>query len=188
MMAFQAGGNQSAVEIKLKEGWHIYWENPGDTGMATQLESRGKILFPMPKVFELSGGLESYGYDGTVILFISNAPQDQPIELHWLACTNETCIPGRRALQIQKKDRDWSEAKNGLPVMFLGEVKPLNHAQGIFIDGVVELFPDEATELEIERVEYIHDGVLLYWKEAKPKNGKLFLRIRGDETPYKLIW
>ena len=36
-----------AIAIELKPQWHIYWENPGDTGLETSVE-HGKLIFPPP--------------------------------------------------------------------------------------------------------------------------------------------
>ena len=64
------------VLINLKDDWHIYWRNPGDSGLPTELEYTlpkefvaSKIKFPTPKIF-YSGEIINYGYSHQV-LFIS---------------------------------------------------------------------------------------------------------------------
>jgi len=63
------------VLFDLAPGWHLYWRNPGDTGIAPKLEFRapghaiGEILWPAPRVFEEADGLfTTYGYEGRVLL------------------------------------------------------------------------------------------------------------------------
>ena len=58
-----------AVRFKLEEHWHIYWQNPGASGLATSIEwtlpegiEAGEIQWPAPERIEL-GGLMSYGYE-----------------------------------------------------------------------------------------------------------------------------
>ena len=52
-------------------GWHLYWQNPGDTGLPTQLAWRGgeagPLRWPAPSAFD-EGGLVTFGYEGTVLL------------------------------------------------------------------------------------------------------------------------
>ncbi|MCT6896099.1 MAG: hypothetical protein M3Z44_04485, partial [Commensalibacter sp.] len=65
-----------ALKIKLEQGWHTYWLNPGDAGdpasLQVSINHDRKIIFPkiewpVPKrLFEK--GLLSYIYDGEVIL------------------------------------------------------------------------------------------------------------------------
>src|ERR1035438_5443799 len=50
-----------ALELDIREGWHTYWRNPGDSGQATKLTwalpdgwSAGEIQWPAPHRFELA--------------------------------------------------------------------------------------------------------------------------------------
>lgn len=63
------------VLFDLAPGWHLYWRNPGDTGIAPKLDFRapghaiGEILWPAPRVYEEADGLfTTYGYEGRVLL------------------------------------------------------------------------------------------------------------------------
>ena len=65
----------AGVEFTIPEGWHIYWRNPGDSGIPTSLTwqivpegvTPGSILWPVPKRAEM-GGLVNYGYEKKIIL------------------------------------------------------------------------------------------------------------------------
>ena len=46
------------VLIDLQDDWHIYWRNPGDSGLPTDIElilpkgiTASQIKFPIPKIF-----------------------------------------------------------------------------------------------------------------------------------------
>src|SRR5947209_2546423 len=59
-----------ALELKMKDGWHTYWRNPGDSGMATAIRwalpegfSAGPIQWPYPSRIE-GQSLASFGYRG----------------------------------------------------------------------------------------------------------------------------
>ena len=94
------------VRITPKTGWHTYWKNPGDAGMAPSLSwsfPRGKwqaeeLQWPAPERIQIKR-LASYGYNGTLLLpqrlF---APAALPagavtlkLRVDWLVC-EESCI------------------------------------------------------------------------------------------------
>lgn len=61
-----------AVLVEPRPGWHVYWENPGDSGDGPQVEvtlpagwEAGPVVFPRPDV-AISNGEVFYGYGGPV--------------------------------------------------------------------------------------------------------------------------
>ncbi len=63
------------VLINLLDDWHIYWRNPGDSGLPTEIEiilpngiTSSEIKFPIPKIFA-SDEIVNYGY-GHQVLFL----------------------------------------------------------------------------------------------------------------------
>ena len=103
-----------AVRFDLEEGWHIYWENPGDSGLATVVDwalpeniVAGEIQWPAPKRIFL-GDLVNYGYEeGAVFIVTMQAPKDLKVgselaitaDLFWLIC-KETCLPEEATLDL----------------------------------------------------------------------------------------
>ncbi len=103
-----------AVSFILEPGWHIYWRNPGDTGLPTEVEwqlppgwKAGDIQWPYPDAFEF-GGLINLGYEGDVVLLVRLTPpgglKDGDLaslraKVEWLAC-KESCIPGEALLTL----------------------------------------------------------------------------------------
>jgi thiol:disulfide interchange protein DsbD len=96
------------LHLKHQLGWHTYWKNPGDTGLATHLQWTtpkgivvGKTLWPLPKKIQI-GELSNYGYEDEALLIaplqidsLKSIPvEGANIKLHasWLVCKNE-CIP-----------------------------------------------------------------------------------------------
>ncbi|MDX5445829.1 MAG: thioredoxin family protein [Zoogloeaceae bacterium] len=87
--------------------WHTYWQNPGDSGLATTIEwavpdsaSVGDIQWPAPERHSL-GPVTNYGYEGEVTLLSDlSVPADaQPgsslpvrAAVSWLVCS-DICIP-----------------------------------------------------------------------------------------------
>src|SRR4029077_7041752 len=57
-----------ALELNIRDGWHTYWRNPGDSGQATTLKwqlppgfTAGDIVWTAPHRFEIPP-LVNYGY------------------------------------------------------------------------------------------------------------------------------
>jgi thiol:disulfide interchange protein DsbD len=68
------------VLFDLAEGWHLYWRNPGGTGLAPRIDFEvegqrvGDLIWPAPEVFDEADGLfTTYGYRDRVLL---SAPLD----------------------------------------------------------------------------------------------------------------
>jgi len=104
-----------AAHLKLEPGWHVYWENPGDSGLATTVQAKapegfdvGTILYPVPERIEQPGGLVCYGYEDKACLFVQvTAPEklegdEFPItvEVQWLVC-DDVCFYGEAKLSTK---------------------------------------------------------------------------------------
>ena len=90
-----------AVDYKIAAGWHIYWKNPGDSGLPTRIEiegaTAGPVVYPAPEPFTSPGGLRSFGWKGRTTLFVPLARdpgEGLRLTSRHLAC-RESCIPGR---------------------------------------------------------------------------------------------
>jgi thiol:disulfide interchange protein DsbD len=94
------------MTLQIKPGWHTYWQNPGDSGMATRMDwalpegwTAGEIRWPTPKR-TYTGTLASYGYADFAFhpVRVTVSPQAKPgsntlkMNAEWLVC-KEICIP-----------------------------------------------------------------------------------------------
>jgi thiol:disulfide interchange protein DsbD len=102
------------VHYRIADGWHIYWENPGQSGLATSAtvdgaDVRGPI-FPGPERFMLPGGIVNNGYEkDATLLFRVRDGDSVHVTTRWLVCRDE-CIPGSAELdasldEFPKKER-----------------------------------------------------------------------------------
>ncbi len=102
-----------ALHLHMDEGWHTYWINPGDAGLATTIAwtlppgfKAGPIQWPTPEKHNM-GPLITYGYGGDVYLLTTitppkgDLPQHFDVKAHaeWLVCKEE-CIPGKGDLSL----------------------------------------------------------------------------------------
>ncbi len=104
------------VLFELDPGWHLYWRNPGDSGLATEIEFRvgdgddaprvDTLAWPTPASFGEDDGygqeLVTYGYDGRVLLTarLGAAPAAGDVvhaDLQALVCERQ-CIPATLSL------------------------------------------------------------------------------------------
>ncbi len=116
-----ARGVRLGLSYQVAPGWHIYWANPGDSGMATSAEispppgwEAGPLLFPGPHIFT-SEEIVSYGYAGDVVLFVDLIPSgiaaldDVSITSRWLVC-KEVCEPGSTTTTISLRNLPETQA------------------------------------------------------------------------------
>jgi hypothetical protein len=116
------GEAEVAVVLAVEPKWHIYWENPGDSGVPPELEwqlpegvTAAPPRWPRPMVFQ-SPHETSFGYEGEAGLVVALriaadlAEGEHPIRVRvrWMAC-REQCLVGiseaRGTLRIVAADR-----------------------------------------------------------------------------------
>lgn len=75
------------VLINLQDDWHIYWRNPGDSGLPTDIEiilpngiTASEIKFPIPQIFT-SDEILNYGYGHQALfMFDLNIPRNYSLK------------------------------------------------------------------------------------------------------------
>lgn len=104
--------NTVALRLRPEPGWHVYWRNPGDSGIATSLQwtlpqgvSAGDMQWPYPHQHRL-GELSNYGYEEQTLHLVpvTLAPSVRGdvallARARWLVC-KDICIPGEAELQL----------------------------------------------------------------------------------------
>jgi DsbC/DsbD-like thiol-disulfide interchange protein len=99
------------VLFRLDPGWHVYWENPGDSGTPPKIEwhlpagdKAGAIRWPTPKRLG-TGSVIDYGYENQVLLMVpitgaagsadvSSKSAAISADVRYVVCS-EICIPGK---------------------------------------------------------------------------------------------
>ncbi len=103
-----------ALVLDIRDGWHTYWRNPGDSGQATKIVwalpdgfTAGDIEWPTPHRFELPP-LVNYGYAKQAVQLVEitapgDLPSGRPVNLDakvsWLVCA-DVCIPENAQLHL----------------------------------------------------------------------------------------
>ncbi|WP_248679451.1 protein-disulfide reductase DsbD family protein [Sinimarinibacterium sp. CAU 1509] len=111
--ALVPGENWVALRLRPTPEWHVYWRNPGDSGIPTKLQwtlpdgvTAGEIQWPYPHAESL-GDLTNYGYSTETLhlvpLTVSPDLSAKTLTLKatasWLAC-RDVCVPGKVDLSL----------------------------------------------------------------------------------------
>ncbi|HEX8699600.1 MAG TPA: protein-disulfide reductase DsbD domain-containing protein, partial [Myxococcaceae bacterium] len=72
------------VRFRMDPGWHIYWKNPGDSGLSTEVSwdtpgvTVGELRWPFPSTFRTPDGfIVTHGYKDEVLLFAEARASEQ---------------------------------------------------------------------------------------------------------------
>lgn len=103
------------ILFEIAPGWHIYWRNPGDAGLATSIDwdvpegySVSALHWPIPKRIVEPGDIQVFGYKNRVLLWVDiNVPAELMAgsearfvaRAKWLVC-EAICIPGSAEMEI----------------------------------------------------------------------------------------
>jgi DsbC/DsbD-like thiol-disulfide interchange protein len=98
------------IHYRITPRWHIYWVNPGDSGLPVKAEITappgfevGAVRYPWPKREEDPGDIVSFIHDGEVMLLVdvkapANLTPGTEIKFEadgkWLVCT-DICVAGQ---------------------------------------------------------------------------------------------
>ncbi|PWB61138.1 MAG: thiol:disulfide interchange protein, partial [Bradyrhizobiaceae bacterium] len=107
----------AGIVLTMDPGWHTYWKNPGESGLATEVRwivpegfTVGETEWPLPEKKIEEGDVLTFGYGGETMLLATITPPatalpgtaaDLRVEAEWLEC-EKTCVPGsgRAALRL----------------------------------------------------------------------------------------
>lgn len=102
------------IKLTMKEHWHTYWRNPGDSGEPTQVTwklpqgyAAGELQWPAPSLIRV-GPAANFGYEGSTILLALVTPPgearpgttvDLAADVSYLVC-EKICIPGEASVSL----------------------------------------------------------------------------------------
>lgn len=110
-------GFTAGLDFELEPGWHVYWQNAGDSGEPPTVEwklppgmTAEALQFPAPTRLPL-GPLMDFGYENEVVFPVPMqlAADFHPVQTRtplaahvgWLVC-REVCIPGKADLSVTR--------------------------------------------------------------------------------------
>lgn len=141
------------LEQNIAPGWHVYWVNPGDSGIATTVDwtspkglKADPILWPTPHKLPY-GPLTNYGYEGKATLIqritlpdrLPEGAFDLSADIDLLVC-QEICLPESHTVSLILNGAtpgsavDIERARTHLPVDTGWEANMREEGENIIVD------------------------------------------------------
>jgi DsbC/DsbD-like thiol-disulfide interchange protein len=204
-----APGRTILVGIRMtpRPGWHGYWSNPGDSGIATTVrwsapggESFGPLLHPAPSLLS-AGGVDSYVHEGEhILLSRMSVPASLargttiPIvaDLSWAACTAAQCVPLRAKLRLDLTTGDGSKSTEWTALNRAAAKLPKASPPGTFVRdrGSVQLLLPPNLGLNARATRFFADQPEAFDTgsgHAEQSAGRLAIRGAGNPAPRQPI-
>lgn len=178
-----------AVRYKIKDDWHIYWKNPGDSGAAPKFdvpESSVKVTgWPYPKRIPVAH-LVNYGYENEVLIFlkVDSFKEGAALDLEWLVCKVD-CIPGFGRINLSKENVTidpgiWAHFQSKVPKRHTKNGSVRSDGQG-YIDveipgletskfSTFHLFPSDGERFSTKASDYLSDEAAPLFRIFKTAN------------------
>ena len=186
------------VEYTIAPGWHIYWKNPGQSGIPTEVTptlpegwSAGEAVYPGPHRFMMPGELVNYGYADAMTLLIPVTAASEPagtitVATRWLVCREEQCVPGRATLTLELPSEptlDEAQAQAPLPASLPEDARQSRSTQGLSLHvpglSLLEVFPDTEAERAVLQAAVQGEHARIWFKE-EPVAGSTLV-VRGEQ-------
>jgi thiol:disulfide interchange protein DsbD len=112
-----------AIRFQAEPGWHIYWRNPGQAGIATTIQwtmpsgfTTDSLAWPVPERFEVAGIVTHVLHGESVLttallppLVAAASPARIGAEIRYGIC-KEVCLPGEARLALSLP---WASGEQG---------------------------------------------------------------------------
>ena len=141
------------VLMKMEEGWHTYWKNPGETGLPTEIKWRlpegftaAEIRWPLPHKYNEDGDILTFGYETENLLVVEISPPSSlksgasivlKANVNWLEC-EKLCVPGTAQVEIKLPVMSAEPERVNADIFekYLQQVpKPLSTDAGILLEA-----------------------------------------------------
>lgn len=105
-----------AVVFEMDPGWHIYYKDPGESGMPPEVKwtlptgmGAGELQFPKPEVLKTPAGTNFVYHDEVWLLatitpgegFKPDGSTQISADIKWLECDADLCLPGKGKASVK---------------------------------------------------------------------------------------
>ncbi|HXH06540.1 MAG TPA: protein-disulfide reductase DsbD domain-containing protein [Vicinamibacterales bacterium] len=137
----------AGIHFAIEPGWHVYWENPGDTALPIRVSWKvggarvSPIRWPTPHRFEEAGGVTVFGYEREAMLLAAVTPATSTAgaltlraDVEWLVCET-VCLPGAAGLTLTLPRGDPDPAPDAPAIRRFAAMVPADGAKrGVAIE------------------------------------------------------
>ena len=207
--SLEQGKMTVGVLLKIHDGMHIYWKNPGgETGFPTSVKWKlpngakvSDLQWMTPKTFKNADDSLGIGYEGEVLLkaeIDTTAAKDKSAisaAVRWLACKDDACFPGRAEQQLATSPEKAKAAEgvfkkfeHSFPVAAAPDgVKVTKADAGLTIVAPEEydsaqFFPESGVALAVQKK--TADGKFVF--ETKSNKGVLALSGKNGKKAFEV--
>ena len=194
-----------AIRQVIAPGWHTYWRNPGDSGLATSVSwdmpkgvTAGEPQWPTPERFT-TGPIVNYGYSGEATLLVPLAIAPDAVigraraNVFLLECA-QMCIPEQVALDLdlhRASPEIFARARAALPRPFGGSARVTADAKTLVLTladpvlagvraSAIHFYPATKRAVNYDAVPATDIGRgKLVWTVARPARVKPFHSFDG---------
>lgn len=107
---------RGAIELHLNEGWHTYWRNPGEFGLAPSLNiaeaASSTLFFPIPHQIHMDG-LSAIGYSGRLLLpFVVKLRREHHTQIAGTAVVGlceRLCLPATLDFNLNSSEENFQD-------------------------------------------------------------------------------
>jgi len=157
------------LQFIMAPGWKVYWRSPGDAGFPPVAKWEGStgvngmtLMWPVPRRFTFYG-LETYGYEETVVLPVrierTGGPVSIRLDLFYAACA-DICVPVQTSLQLELSAERFPVSVTGYELQRAlsesPEVNPEGHRSAAWLTATDEI----TTEFEIPNPIWNYDLIV----------------------------
>ena len=190
------------VNLKILEGWHIYWENSGEAGSPTKVawdlpkdSNIGPLRWPAPERFAERGNITTFGYTKEVTLLAdASVPTGSSIraEVRWLVC-KDICIPGSALVetsQFSANEPLIKDAEKTIPTLtspLVKQVQSLRNSVGSYVILELDLNALRNMEKLSEKLQVFTYSDLTYSFAEVSANGWIRVPITKKDLGTKAL-
>lgn len=194
---------EAGVFFEIEDDWHMYWRNPGDSGLPTKLKwtvvgaDVGPLRWPAPNAFkEADGALTTHAYGESV--FLQNdllitgsvgSRLDLSVRVDFLVC-KEICIPGSVSLQhsipVVERSSGPTDETRSLFARWNARVPVAPAELGLSVDELYSqeaIRPGDEFKAAIALVCDAEEGGASACQGLRPYQGQLEDRFIPDDIP-----
>ncbi len=190
------------IELTPYDGWHGYWENPGDAGLKLTMDWEevdglqiGDLQFTSPHLIPFEE-IVSYGYDGKITI-IANAHIAEDITsssveiggaAFWLVCSDALCVPQEAEISFELPvgESVVDPVQQGVVIAAKNDMpNVVNWESAFHTDGenftVQAQIPEEYNVIESAYIFPYSEGMMenVYYQDLSFINGEIIGRFKN---------
>ena len=184
------------IRIVPVPGWHSYWSNPGDSGIAPTIKWEatpgvrfGPLLHPAPTLLKVAG-ITSYVHSGEHIL-LARVRADPTLKrgtllpigarLIWATCSESLCVPERTTLSMSLKVGDGSANASASALSLAVKRLPRQLAESVFRTR------GDLVQMEVPKGAQVNPALAIFFPSTNGKVAGSTIQVRVVQGTAQIV-